>query len=825
MCAGGFPATVPGSVLEDLRRTGEVPDPYHGRNSLLAEWVPARTWLYRKTFAVDGSLRGRRIRLAFDGVDHDCRVYLNGELLGRHVGMFTPFGWDVGERLRYGEPNLLAVVIERAPDEESEVGDTSRVRTHKSRMTYGWDFCPRMVHQGIWQGVGLEATGQLRIEDVWLRPRLGGDRSSAVLEAEIRLSGPPSPGSEVELLVDLDGRAVGSARGRLPVGVGPDAESSITLSVPVEGPSLWWPNGHGGQPLYRAAVAVTAAGQPSDERHVTFGFRDVRLVANPTPDETARGYTLEVNGRWIHAAGWNWTPMDVLYGVLRHDRLEHLLRLAEDANVTLLRVWGGGLIETEAFYDWCDRLAILVWQEFIQSSSGIASKPPEDPGFVALMRAEAERIVPLRRNHASLAIWGGGNELTGPGTRPLDDAEPVLAALHEVVERLDPGRPWPTSPTGREFANTLESIARDPDGLHDVHGPWEHQGLAEQPALWDAGTALLNSEFGTEGITNLRAIEATIDPADRWPATRDNATWSHRGAWWNNTPFVQAAFGGRTADLPTLVRASQWLQADGLRYAVEANRRRWPRNSGSLPWQFGESYPNATCTSAVDYFGEPKAAYHAVARAYRTVHVSAAFPTFAWGGRERFTARCWVSSSLGARGRHAARHPARRAGEVLAHSAAARRVGPARPVEVLMLDVVLGEVTGDVAILDLALDAADGTRISGDRYVFSITEHLAPLVAIPATSLAVEDGPDGRFLTLRNVGEAVALGVRVSDPRPHPRTGFIRLSDGHLVLFPGEQRTLAVTWQAVPPRERSLAVESWNAPVRTWDAPDLVVIA
>jgi beta-mannosidase len=674
---GWLPARVPGSVLDDLVRAGEAPSPYHERDSRLAEWVPERYWLYRRRFVADAPL------LRFEGVDHACTVLVDGRELATHEGMFTPFDVDLGAHAD-GAEHLLAVVVHPAPRSEPQVGRTSRVRVHKARMNYGWDFCPRLVHQGIWRSVSLESRPEQHPR-VALRDGVG--------------------------IVEIGGEVV----------------------LHVDDPVLWWPNGHGDQHLY-------------DAGGFGVGFRTVELD----------GYRLVVNGTPVYARGWNWCPLDPLYGVPRPAKLERLLRLARDANVNLLRVWGGGLIESHDFYELCDRLGILVWQEFSQSSSGIESLPATDDAFVALMRDEARQIVPRLRRHPSLALWCGGNELAGKEDGrsddvPLDDSHPVLAALHEVVDELDPGRCWlPTSPSGPRFLNRLDVIAEDPDGQHDVHGPWEHQGLRAHYALYDAGTAILHSEFGVEGMTNRAAHEQLIDEERRWPADRSNPVYEHLGAWWNNAPLVRECFGGRIESLETLRRASQWLQYDGLRYAVEANMRR-QRSVGVLPWQLNESFPNAWCTAAVDWHGEPKPAYWGVRRAYRGAP-SARFLTCAWGGEQEV--RAHIHGGVSAR-------LVRLDGTVVAEA----HEEVAAPVAEL----------GDVFLLDL-----DGRN----RYVMTTHDTLAPLLDLPPAR--VELAGD----TIRNVGDVAALGVILRGD----------VIDNVLDLLPGESLTVGA----------ATAAEGWN---------------
>ena len=664
---GWLPARVPGSVLDDLMRSGEVPDLYHGRNSLLAEWVEHRTWVYRTR--VSGPARVR-----FEGVDHEATVFVDGDEVAHHEGAFTPFDVDVPA----GE-HLLAVAVHAAPASEPQVGFTSRVRVHKSRMGYGWDFCPRLVHQGVWRPVVLD------------------------------------PPPEVFPVV------------RYADGVG-TVEVDGAEVLRVEEPELWWPNGMGEQRLYDAAG-------------FRVGFRTAELD----------GYALVVNGVRAPIKGWNWVPLDALYGVPRPEKLEHVLRLAARANVNLLRVWGGGLVETPDFYELCDRLGLLVWQEFVQSSSGIESVPSAAPAFVETMVADAREIVPRLRRHPSLAIWCGGNELDG------DDSTPVLAALKEVVAELDPERAWlPTSPLGDA----------------DVHGPWEHQGLAKHTGHYDSRTSKLHSEFGVEGMTNRRVLARAVPEAERWPADRSSPVYAHLGAWWNNAPLVQELFGGRIEDVETMRRCSQWLQYEGLRYAVEATLR---RGAGTIPWQFDEPYPNAWCTSALDHRGDAKPAYWGVARAYEGVP-SARFATWGWGGEDE--ARAVVS-------------------------------GPARFVDLDGRVIAEGEgelaapldaFAHDVFLLDCLVEGG-GLR---SRYVMTRTENLAPLLDLPRAEIDLV--ADSNYRVLRNTSGTAALGIVLEDARPYDAPGWVTFSDNVLDLLPGEERRIEV---GGPVRE--LIVQGWNA--------------
>jgi beta-mannosidase len=432
------------------------------------------------------------------------------------------------------------------------------------------------------------------------------------------------------------------------------------------------------------------------------------------------------------------------------------------------------------------------------------------------MAAEARQIIPRRRNHPSLVVWCGGNELMDAPDRPVDDERaPVLAALHAVVRELDPERHWlPTTPSGRRATNTLENIAQDPLGLHDVHGPWEHQGLIEQYALYNQGASLFHSEFGVEGLAHVATLERCLAPENRWPVTRQNPAWSHTSAWWLREETLRSAFGD-LPDLASTVAASQFLQAEGLRYAVEADRRRMYHNSGTLPWQFNEPYPNAACTSAVDYFGRPKPAYYAVARAYAPVLVSARFAGQVWPGCSKFEAEVWACNS-GAkplRGAHLTARLVGACGEIYALHRERAALAANSAVRLAAVDWSLAGMHDEVFFLDLNLTDARGTPLSTNRYLFARTGDLAPMLQISLATLqasVVQDDENWRVL-LANTGDQTALNVWLAADRGLDSIGYVYFSDNYFCMLPGETRTVQAGWQDIPRGERVIVAQAWNA--------------
>ncbi|WP_189035463.1 glycoside hydrolase family 2 protein [Streptomyces daqingensis] len=821
---GWFGARVPGSVLDDLHRAGQVPDPYRGTQSLACEWVPQRTWLYRRELRLPAPLEdGERALLRFGGVDHECTVLLDGREVAAHKGMFLAFDVDVTAQLADVGTHLLAVAVHPAPPSEPQVGRTDRVREHKSRMGYGWDFCPRMVHQGIWRPVTLEVAGPLRLVSAAVGASVDETGRAGLVRADAVTEG--GPGTLTATVRDPSGTVV--AQGRQTAD-GRSARTGVELSVPE--PALWWPNGHGEQPLYRVELTLLdEKGGVAGTHSAATGFRRLRLVTNPGGPVGALPYTLEVNGRRIHTKGWNWVPVDAQYGVPRPQRLEHLLRLAADAHVTLLRVWGGGLVESEDFYRLCDRLGILVWQEFSLSSSGIDSVPADDAAYVRLLEREARALLPPLRHHPALAVWGPGNELHDTAAaRPLTERDsPAVAALAAAVAEADPSRAWlPGSPSGRDFLYRPARGERGPggpDAQHDVHGPWEHQGPGAQQELYDAQTCLLHSEFGVEGMANARTWEHVVPPDARWPTGRDNFVMEHLGAWWNNTPLVRSAFGERPADVATMRRASRQLQYDGLRYAVEATLRRAPRAAGSIPWQFNEPFPNAWCTAAVDHRGDPKSGYHAVRRAYRPAHVCARFATQVWQGRERFEAEVWSWQQESPRqeGSTVAVRLMDTDGTVHAEEVlpAGEPAGDSPPTSVPAaragdFTASLAVLPGPLFLLDLELRGRGGRVLARSRWLHSRTADLAPLTGLPEARvearLETAAGERAGLVRLRHLGGPAALGLYLTDARPYESEGWAVFSDNMLDLAPREYAEVEVAWRAAPPEGRTVRLEGWN---------------
>lgn len=794
-----IPAKVPGDVIADALDAGLIPHPYVDLNSMACEWLSERDWVYRKLFTVPEEWQGKHVRLRFDGVDHACAVYLNGQLLGEHEGMFTPFEFDVSAHLRYGQQNCLVLMVQHKPPVDvvqGQIGWTSRARVWKSRFAYDWDWCTRLVPLGIWQSVSLLATDGVWIDDVWVRPQVVGAEAVLHVQVTLRRASAEWEGTSLQMqVVDPDGQQVAHARedGRF---VGECAVVRCDLNILQ--PRLWYPNGMGEQPLYRLLVQALRHGDTSDARQVTFGIRTVRMVPNESAPADALPYTLEVNGRRVFVKGWNWTPHEQMYGRVQPERYERLLTLAKHAHCNLLRVWGGGLLERQVFYDLCDRLGIMVWQEFMHSSSGVQNAPPEDAQYLQYIEQQARQMVPLRRNHASLVIWCGGNELMDEHYQPLTDEHPALARLKSVVQELDPDRVWlPTSASG-PVAGASADLAGT-GKMHDVHGPWVYLGAQEHYRFYNTIDPLYHSEFGVEGAANLQVFQRFVSPQYWFPPDATNRVWLNHGNWWLHREKLEQLFG-RIEDLETFIRASQWMQAEGLRYAIESNRRRKWRCSGVSPWQFNEPYPNTACTNVVDYLGLPKPAYWWARRAYEPMHISLRYEQLTWQPGERWWAEVWVNNSTD---RELLTHWAAQLvtleGKEIARFGNGLQVPTETSVFAGRIETELPSME-DVFLLVVGLYDGRGGVLSRNEYLFSTASPpMLPLLRAPQTELRVWHRR--RHVGVKNMGKAVALFVQLT-----PQDGQWQLcSDNYFCVLPDETRLLE------PSGKGTLTVRAWNS--------------
>ncbi len=641
-------ANVPCSVYTVLHQAGVIPDPMIGLNSRLCEWVCTRDWMFECEFELEEAARSEKTQvLTFQGADYHAHYYLNGTKLGETIGLYANASFDVKDQLKKDEKNRLVVVLAAAPEGIGQIGHTHGVNHLKPRFSYKWDFTARLIELGIWKGIELRSYSDLIIDDVHTRSELHWGSNDSCIMAEIRAAIAIRRvkggllDSNIQAVIGIHGEIIDSVR-LLPLVFEEAQTTTVEAILQVPNPKLWWPNGMGEQPDYQLSISLLdEEGTVLDERTVAIGIRTIEFNHGDQGVNGSLPYFCRVNRRTMPIKGWNWVPLAHTYCDPHDNKYDWLAYLLKMANVNMIRIWGGGLAERERLYEWCDKYGILVWQDMLQSSSGISNWTSHDPTFLHLLEETMASVIKEKRNHPSLALWCGGNELLNEAFVPLDDSDANLAALKLVVNRLDEGRHFlPTSPSGPRFEISVESLGK---GVHhDIHGPWKYLGSIDHYRHSNTSDAQLSSEIGIDGLANLSTIEKIIPSQYRMPATRANRYWAHHGgSWWDHSDRSRTLFG-ITEDLRDEVYASQMIQAEGLRYAVEETRRQRERNAGILLWQFNEPFPNATCTSSVDYYNRPKMAYHAVASAYKPIHASLRYDRLNWSGFSNFVGECFV---------------------------------------------------------------------------------------------------------------------------------------------------------------------------------------
>lgn len=795
---GWIPAQVPGSVHRDLWRVGWIKDPYYGMNSLDCEWVENRWWAYRTRFDIP-CRADRRYRLCMDGLDYKCHIYLNGQFLLLHEGSFTPERLDVTDLLQTSDNHLL-IVFESAPDEESQAGHTTHTRTQKSRFSYKWDFSTRMVPVGIWDDIWIEETGDGWIDDVWLIPEIKEGRGKVTLHAGCRFA---DSARLTEFRMEMQlwrGEQLEAEKTELfAVHNGP---ACADMELWLEHPQSWWPNGMGEQPLYRVQLNLYVEGGLSHQWQGQIGFRDLKWVRNdPAPDDSLP-YCLQVNGRRVYLRGVNLTPFDMLIGTVDRDRYRSWLQQIRAANINLVRVNGVGLIEKEFFYDLCDEYGILVWQEFIQTSSSMDRIPPVRPEYLEKLEQTSKAAICKKRNHVCLACYCAGNELTDEPGKPATARNGNVRFLQQLVDRYDTGRMlFPASASGpREF---LEFGGEGQS--HDVHGPWNYEGVERQYQLFNQSDSLLHGELGAEGMASVESMRRFL-PEDRLRVVsmEEDLVWRHHGDWWD-TYFRDQAIFGKTKDLDTFVRGSQLIQAEAIRYALESNRRRKWRNSGSLMWAFGEPFPNVSNTCLVDYYGVAKAAYYALRQAYSNFHMSMRYNRLYALPGEAFPVELWLNNSLDGCVADWTMQVLALNGKLLYQASGSAAVPDNGAVRVAEQEIPVAADFPPVFLVRLHWHRRNGDVPAGvNEYLFGTRKEqpLRPLYKKPQPWLrwneetaAACSGPgcEAHCYTVRNVGDAAALYLY---PEMPGHSEFLTADQAWRCLLPGEEMLCRVTaWQ------------------------------
>jgi beta-mannosidase len=477
----------------------------------------------------------------------------------------------------------------------------------KSRFNYTWDWVPRLVQIGVWDTITLQVSEEVNIHSMGCQASVEAASWTGSLRISAEISGEDGVLAQVSLFRGqqlIKQETVDLERFK--------HEGVFWQDLEVD---LWYPNGHGPQALYQAKLKLIGKdGKIYDQKSQKIGFKLIAWKACPGAVPEADPWICQVNGESIFLQGFNWTPIRPNFADLQEEDYRIRINIYQEMGCNVLRVWGGAYLEKEIFYDLCDELGILVWQDFPLSSSGIDNWPPDDEVSIAKLSEIARSYIERRRHHVCLLMWCGGNELQGnleggkTGTgKPVDFSHPLIRRFADLVAEHDPGRRFvSTSSSGPRFSALTENFGK---GLHwDVHGPWKaNADLQEWSRYWQEVDALFHSEVGAPGASSAEIIRQYAGDLPVMPADESNPLWK-RFSWWIEWEVFIQENEREPKSLGEYVAWSQARQAEALQIVASHLKERFPRVGGVIFWMGHDCFPCTSNTSVIDFLGCPKPA-------------------------------------------------------------------------------------------------------------------------------------------------------------------------------------------------------------------------
>nr|GAT59392.1 glycoside hydrolase family 2 protein [Mycena chlorophos] len=642
-------STFPTTVHVELLALKKIPDPFLGLAEWDVQWVGEAAWAFRTTFVVEQ--QKTHTDLVFDGLDTFANVTLNGTEILRTENQFVSHRVAVKQHLKDG-PNELVIHFDSAFAKGRELekqngklnlwnGDSSRLHVRKAQYNYGWDWGPVLMTTGPWKPITVESYDN-RVNDVDIRTRVS-DSLSANLSANFSFTKQRGRASFVlkrpdgttefaveEIAMD-DGRAVVSRD---------FAQGAI---------QLWYPVHYGAQPIYSAEIRIVDEdGNVLDSVSQKIAFRRVVVVQEPLVDQPGLTFLFEVNGVRVFCGGSNWIPADSFLTTVADQRYRDWLQLLVNGNQNMIRVWGGGIYEADVFYDTCDELGILVWQDFM---FGCGQYPAYDR-FLDSVQAEAQHNVRRLRHHPSVVIFAGNNE----GTSPIEPSIPrqclsdyqIAESLKLELDYNDEKSDFRKTnfPARHIYERVLPAIVEDLSDIYYHRGsPYSGQGKVTTDKLANfavavvlllicyenfgrsSSTGRLVSEFGMEAYPNIRTVDYWLDgnTSERFPQSRTNVNHNKADGFERRLELYLVENFKHSFDMESYVYFTQIMQAECLAAAYRLWRRNWAGpgrqyTAGALVWQINDCWP-VVSWSICDYFLRPKPAYFSIARELRPITV------------------------------------------------------------------------------------------------------------------------------------------------------------------------------------------------------------
>ncbi|HMD21323.1 MAG TPA: glycoside hydrolase family 2 protein [Alloacidobacterium sp.] len=623
------PAKVPGDVHLDLMDNKLIPDPFYRDNEAKLQWIENADWEYRTTLQVSPeTLSHQHVELVFEGLDSAADVYVNDQLALHADNAFREWRVDVKTQLKAGA-NQLRIVFPSPINAAAKVAakDPWRSRTKTDEKTYirkpayeyGWDWGPRFVTSGIWRPAHLETWDAARIDNVYIH-QLDISAKQARINVETDVIASQDGQAKLTVVYGRGGKEKNASQSIfLRAGV-----NHLTLPIEIDNPDLWYPAGYGAQPIYQFRVQISQGKGTADEATAKAGLRS--LVLRRDVDQWGRSFEFIVNGIPVYGKGADVIPFDSFPSRVTTAQYRSVLESARDANMNMIRHWGGGYYETQEFYDICDELGIMIWQDFMYGNDW----QPGTYDFKLQVEKEVRYQIERLRNHPSIVIWSGNNETelafhwSGRDQLPQDVRlrmwEDYLTVFSGIIARsvaeLNPETPyWPSSPSADYEDTTPEYQSGDMHEWNVWHGRVDFEE-------YETHFPRFMTEYGFQSFPEMRTIEAFTKPEDRTSIFTPVMLAHQKNNEGNSIIHdYMLRYFGEPKDFASFLYASQVLQAEGIKTGAEHLRRIRPRNMGGIYWQLNDCWPVASWAS-LDYYGRWKALQYYAKRFYAPLLVS-----------------------------------------------------------------------------------------------------------------------------------------------------------------------------------------------------------
>ncbi|REC41540.1 beta-mannosidase [Chryseobacterium sp. 5_R23647] len=610
-------ASVPGTIHLDLMNNKLIPDPYKDENEKKVQWIENEDWDYQTVFKISAKeLENQNADLVFHGLDTFSEIYLNGKLLKKTDNMFRTWKIPVKNDLKIGN-NILQIKFKSSVNIGKDLAkkvpftmpESPRSFVRKAQYQFGWDWGPRLVTAGIWKDVKLNFWNHAKIENIEIEHKaLTKQRADLNIYAEIFAE----QSGKYSFLINNETRDVSLQEG----------SNKISIPFQITNPKLWQPNGWGEPTLYDLKVSLKKDSKTLSSKSERIGLRTIELIQEK--DEKGKSFYFKVNGNSMYAKGTNWIPSDSFTPRITKEKYQKLIKDCKDANMNMIRVWGGGIYEDDEFYKACDENGILVWQDFMFAGSFY----PSDEDFLNNVKEEVKDQVDRLQNHPSIALWCGNNEIDEAIVNwgyqkqfkyskedSLQVWKDYKKVFHEVIPNAikefatkDKSIYWETSPSiGWGHKESLT------EGDSHYWGVWWGEFPFE---IYNEKVPRFASEYGFQGMPSLETVKSMFSVKS--DLSLENPTIKAHEKNARGFEIIQKYMERDYAVPKDFVKynyISQLLQARGMQIAIEAHRRAKPYNMGTLYWQLNDCWP-VISWSSIDYLGNWKALHYQVKRSF-----------------------------------------------------------------------------------------------------------------------------------------------------------------------------------------------------------------